>query len=312
VKPTTAQRCKVLLLALGLVWATGRCAAGARGPAGAPAVRIDDEEVAYSEFEGYLRGNFGSDVPPASDAETRSRLFDQFIEERLLLQRAEKERLSVGDEQVSAYLAGLGGPATQTPPEKDDPALKEQVRRNLLIQEYKDKVLLKDVRVEPSEVESYFKDHPEEFQQARVIVLRQILLEDSKSAKKTLEDLQADPAQFPVLAQRVSLSPDKGQPRPFQEEELPEPVRQAIVDLRPGQISREVEDGGKFRIFQLVDRREGKSQTLQEVHAKIEVMLLQRKAEETLRASLDEMRGGTAIRVHRENLPFTYRGEYGQ
>jgi len=311
VKRTVLQHWKVLLLALGVVWVSGRCAAGGRGP-GEAAVRIDTEEIPYAEFDGYLRGNFGSEVPPAQDAETRSRLFDQFIEECLLLQRAEKEHLSVGDDQVSAYLAGLGGPPTRSSSEKDDPALKEQVRRNLLIQEYKDKVLLKDVRVEPSEVDSYFKDHPEEFQQARVIVLRQILLEDAADAKKTLKDLEADPAQFPILAQRVSLSPDKGQPRPFQEEELPEPVRQAIVDLHPGQVSREVEDGGKFRIFQLVDRREGRSQTLEESRAKIEVMLLQHKAEETLRAALGEMKGGTAIKVHRENLPFPYHGEYGE
>lgn len=312
VKPSASAHWKVVLLALGLLWVSGRCAAGPRGPAGASAVRIDDEEVPYSDFQGYLRASFGGDVPPAEDAQTRSRLFDQFIEERLLLQRAEKEQLHVGDEQVTAYLAGLGGPTTRATSEKDDAALKEQVRRNLLIQEYKDRVLLKDVRVEPAEIESYFRDHPQEFQQARVIVLRQILLEDSQDAHKMLEELGSDPAQFPLLAQRASLSPDKGQPRPFQEEELPEPVRQAIADLQPGQVSRSVEDGGKFRIFQLVDRREGKTQTLQEARAKIEVMLLQRKAEETLRAAIGEMRGATAIRVHRDNLPFAYQGEYGE
>ena len=311
-KPSAAPHWKVLLLALGLVWTSGRCAAGHRGAAGASAVRIDDEEVPYADFQGYLRGSFGGDAPPAEDAETRSRLFDQFIEERLLLQRAEKERLHVGDEQVNAYLAGLGGPTSRATSEKDDSALKEQVRRNLLIREYKDRILLKDVRVGPEEVEAYFRDHPQEFQQARVIVLRQILLEDPQETRKVRQELEADPAQFPLLAQRASLSPDKGQPRPFQEEELPEPVRQAILDLQPGQVSREVEDGGRFRIFQLVDRREGKSQTLQEARPKIEVMLLQREAEEVLRAALDEMRKATTIRVHRENLPFTYRGEYGE
>jgi parvulin-like peptidyl-prolyl isomerase len=216
----------------------------------------------------------------------------------------------VRDEQVDSYLAGLGGaPGAGAGPE--DAAMKEQVRRNLLIEEYKDRVLLKGVKVEPSEVEEYFQNHPEEFRQSRVLVLRQILLDDPEEAKRVAGELKAEPAQFPVLAERYSLSPDKGQPRQFEEEDLPEEVRQAVVALSPGQISGLVGDGDKFRIFQMVDRRESKSQTLEEARRRIEVLLLQRKAEEALRQALDGMRGAAAIQVHRENLPFAYQGEYG-
>jgi len=311
-KAVSLQRWTVLFLATGLILGLAACANGSRAGRAAPAVRINEEEIPYAEFESYLKTSFGEDVPPVEDAETRSRLLDQFIEERLLLQRAEKERLRVGDEQVEAYLAGLGsGSGRDSTSRADEAALKEQVRRNLLIQEYKDRVLLKDVKVQPSEIEGYFSDHPEEFQQSRVIVLRQILLDDPQEAKRIQKELVTDPAQFPILAQRASLSPDKGQPRPFQEEELPEAVRQAVLSLSPGQVSGEVEDGGKIRIFQMVDRREGKSQSLDEARQKIQVLLLQRKAEEALRTALDETRRSATIQVRRENLPFAYRGDYG-
>ena len=100
-----------LLVAAALVPGGQGCAVDRlSSKASAAAVRINDEEIPYREFETYLRANFG-DETPADDAETRSRLFDQFVEERLLLQQARGKDLQVSDTQVDEYLAGLGGGA---------------------------------------------------------------------------------------------------------------------------------------------------------------------------------------------------------
>ncbi|MCI0407216.1 MAG: peptidyl-prolyl cis-trans isomerase [Acidobacteria bacterium] len=303
------QHGMALLLGAALALSAGNwgCAPGAKA---APAVRINEEEIPYSEFEDYLQASLGEEAPPAQDGATRSRLLDQFIGERLLLQRANGERLRVGDDQVESYLAGLGGGPGQKAG-KEDVSMKEQVRRNLLIQEYKDRVLLKDVKVSPEEVEAYFREHPEEFQQSRVVVLRQILMEDPEAARRLAAEIKEDPSRFPLLAQQNSLSPDKGEARGFEESELPEPVREAILALTPGQVSDLVADADKVRIFQLMDRREGKSQNLKEVGHRIEILLLQRKAEEALKLALEGIRQTATIQVHQENLPFSYHGDYG-
>ena len=281
----------------------------ARGGAAAPAVTLNGEGIPYSDFESYLKASFGEEPPPGDDAETLSRLLDQFIEERLLLQKAEQERLSVGEEQVDAFLSGLGsGPDSG---KKEDRGLREQVRRDLLIQEFKDRVLLKDLKVAPEEIEAYFQEHPAEFQQSRVIVLRQILLEEAAEAKRVADELRADPARFALLAQRASLSPDKGQPRSFQEEELPAEVREAVASLAPGQVSGQVAGEGKFRFFQVVDRQEAKTQSLEEARRRIEVLLMQHKAEAALAQVLQEARREAKVEVHHANLPFKYRGEAG-
>jgi parvulin-like peptidyl-prolyl isomerase len=299
-----------VFVAAALLPLAAACSGSAPPGKAASAVKINDEEVPYSDFEAYLKASLGEEVPPAKDGETRSHLLDQFIGERLLLQRAQSEHLQVGDEQVNSYLAGLGG-APAAPKAAEEPAMKEQVRRNLLVQEYKDRVLLKNVKVDPAEVEDYFRAHPQEFQQSRGVVLRQILLDDPAEAKRLEAELKEDPAKFPVLAQRESLSPDKGQPRQFEEGDLPDAVKQAVLSLSPGEVSGQVGDGDKIRIFQMVDKRDGKSLSLDEARRRIEVLLLQHKAEDALRQALEGIRASATIRVHRENLPFAYQGEYG-
>jgi len=300
------HRTRILFAALLLAALALGCSRGHAAPA---AVTLNGEGIPYSDFESYLKASFGDEAPPRDDAETLSRLLDQFIEERLLLQKAEQERMSIGDEQIDAFLSGLGGGPDSE--KKTDKGLREQVRRDLLIQEFKDRVLLKDLKVDPEEIEAYFQQHPDEFRQSRVIVLRQILLEEADDAKRVGEELKADPARFALLAQRSSLSPDKGQPRPFQEDELPVEVREAVAALQPGQVSAQVAGDGKFRFFQLVDRREAKSQSLEESRRRIEVLLMQRKAETALSQALQEARKTAKVEVHRANLPFKYQGEVG-
>ena len=302
------ERRSAVLLAVGSVLFSLFAGCGAARPK--VAVRINEEEISTREFEEYLRASLGQETPPSGEGETRSRLLDQFIGERLLLQRARAEKLSVGDDQVESYLAGLGSLPVKAEIKADDP-MREQVRRSLLIQEYKDRVLLKGLEVSPAEIEAYFREHPAEFQQSRVVVLRQILMENSEEAKQVEAELKKDASRFPALAELKSLSPDKGMPRTLEEAELPDAVKEAVLSLKPGQISEPVADGDKVRVFQMVDKREGKSQSLEEAGRRIEVLLLQGKAEALLQRTLDEMRKTAAIRVFRENLPFTYQGEYG-
>ncbi len=306
-----------LLLAMILVVGTGfaslGCAAAPGAGPSAVAVRINGQGIRYSEFETYLKASFGEELPPGDDAETRSRLLDQFIEERLLLQLAEGKKIQVGNDKVDAYLAGLGAGSEGAPGGGPlDAAFREQVRRNLEIQEYKDRVLLREVRVVPAEVEAYYRDHADEFREARAIVLRQILLEDAGEAKQVQARLKEAPDQFQVLAEQHSVSPDKGQPRSYEEEEIPESMRAVVFALEPGQVSDVVEEGGKYRIFLAVARHEGKNQGLEEARKRIELMLLQRKAEEALSRALSDAKAGAQIKVLSDNLPFAYQGEYGR
>lgn len=306
VHPNRIEACLALLA---LCAASAGCSAS--GNASTPVVRIDDTEIPYADFAAYLEASFGGEVPPENDAETRSRLLDQFIEERLLLQAARSSGIRIADGEIDGYLAGLGvGPAAGG--RRSDASLREQVRHSLLVQAYKDRVILRDLKVTPEEVEGYFRDHPEEFRESRLVVLRQILLDTPEDAKGILERLREDPTRFQALAEAHSVSPDHGQPRPFQEQELPEAVRSLVFSLEPGQVSDVVNEGGRYRIFQAVNRHDGKDRSLEEARSEIEVLLLRKKAEQAVTEALAGLRRSSRVTVERKALPFRYVGEYAR
>lgn len=283
-------------------------------------LEIDDQSIYLDEFQQYLQDTLGegqsdsSNLIEQTDSSTLSRLFDQFIEEQFLLQQALKSGVQVTDAELKAYLElqGLSNvlPATsreEISKEPDD-RFQSRVRRALLLQRFKDQVVLKEVRVAPEEIERFFYDHPEEFQGRSRVVLRQILVDEEPLAKRIRTDLQHG-ASFAELAERHTLAPDRGEPRQYEEVDLPEEIQAVVNSLSPGETSGVVNVGGRYRLFHL-EARQGKSrQALNDVRDQIEFALLRRKTDEIMQEYLVDLRSRVNVQIHHENLPFVYQAD---
>lgn len=283
------------------------CAARSDTDPSATAVRINDEQVSYREFADHMESTFGEGLPPVDDSETLSRLLDQFIEERLLLQEARKKGIRVDDAAVDRQLKRLGLMAK--PGQKVDAALREKIRSNLIVAAFEEEELLRDVRVPPQVVENYYKQHPEEFGKARGVVLRQVLVDEKKEAEAIRSLLQERPEEFVVLAERYSVAPDRGQLQSYREDELPEQIREAVFSLDPGQTTPILEEGGRYRILRVVEREDIERRGLEEVRAKIELLLLQRAKVKKLGEAVANLIKSSRIEIQVENIPFRYVGD---
>lgn len=283
-------------------------------------LEIDSQSIYLDEFQQYLQDTLGegqsdsSDLIQQTDSSTLSRLFDQFIEEQFLLQQALKSGVQVTDAALKAYLEvqGLSNVVPATSREKasaeSDDWFQRRVRRTLLLQRFKDQVILKDVRVTPEEIEKFFYDHPEEFQGRSRVVLRQILVDEEPLAKRIRTDLQQG-ASFAELAERHTLAPDRGEPRQYEEVDLPEEIQAVVNSLSPGETSGVVNVSGRYRLFHL-EARQGKSrQTLNNVRDQIEFALLRRKTDEVMQDYLTDVHSLVNVQIHHENLPFVYQAD---
>lgn len=317
-----------LLCAAVMVLAAPACAREAPRPGGdKPILEIDSQVIYLDEFLQYLRDTLGDgnaeaegealaegEAPAAADPATSSRLFDQFVEEQLILTQARKEGAQVADAEVQAYLEQQR--LTENAPEgaaagegaADAERFRGRVRNTLLVQKFKDQIVLKEVRVSPEEIERYFRDNPVESESASRVVLRQIMVDEEPLARRVRTEL-VQGASFQELAERHSLAPDRGQATQYEEADLPEDLQAVVAELDVGETSDVVLTGGRYVIFRLEARQHKSLQGLEDVRERIEIKLLRRKMDEAMARYMADLRARVSLRIYHENLPFAYQPE---
>ncbi len=273
---------------------------------------LGSEPIPYEGFERYLTENAVSDLNAEDAGDTiRSRLLDQYLEERLLLAAATRMNVVVSEAEIDLYLKEIGvteGEADAGPMGKE--AFRIRVREGLILQKVKDEAVLSKVQVTPGEVEDYLKKHPELLRSPRMVALRQILVDDKMLAERLRAQLVADPGRFEVLAGEHSVAPDRGLARPYEEAELPVELREPIFALSPGEVSPVLEHAKRFFVFQLVRKVEADDQDPEETRRQVQVELFQQKGEQALRRFIADLKQTTDIRVNRPILDFNYVGEF--
>ena len=273
---------------------------------------LGGEPLPYQGFEHYLTENAAADLAEGDDENTiKSRLLDQYLEERLLLVKATGMEIVVSEAEVDAYLSQIGvteGEADAGPQGKE--AFRRSVRESLILQKVKDESVLSKVHVTPGEVDDYLKKHPELLRSPRMVALRQILVDDRMLAERLRAQLAEDPSKFEALAQEHSVAPDRGQARTYEEAELPVELREPIFVLSLGEVSPVLEHARRFFVFQLVRKVEANDQDPDETRRRVQVELFQQKGEHALRRFIADLKEATEIRVNRSILPFSYVGEF--
>ena len=245
------------------------------------AAQIGDQEVRYSEFEEYMKrtaddsdGVLGSDV--------LSQLFDQFLDEKILVRIAVDRKLLPG---------GKAGPREATD------------------------ALLHDLeKSEPAdgEVAAWYEAHRQSFVRPERVRLRQILTEDRASAERALQEISAG-ADFAEVAKRLSRDPSAatgGYQGELSRENLPPAFADVIFSLQPGEVSKVVPADYGFHVFQVLERFPAGAVPLADARDEIRERLRQERADRLLADLVRDGRSQYNVVVHRRNLPFNYQGSY--
>ena len=117
--------------------------AGSAPPPGDAILVIDGRGIPPADFEAYVAANFDPSeleepLAPEDDAAVRSRLFDDFVSEEVMLAEAAARGIRVGDVEVRAWLSG------EAPDEDPDKAAlrTERARRELAVRKLLDALVL--------------------------------------------------------------------------------------------------------------------------------------------------------------------------
>ncbi|MFL6232850.1 MAG: peptidylprolyl isomerase [Thermoanaerobaculia bacterium] len=247
------------------------------------AARVGDSEARYAEFERYVARNVG-EAGGVLGSDVLSELFDQFLDERLLVRLATDRGL--------VHPTGDPGDARQAI----------------------DALLERGLKQEPGEAEiaRYYQEHRQDFARPERVRLRQILTGDRKAAEEARREIAAG-TPFEEVARRLSRGPQAdggGYQGELARGDLPPSFADLIFALKPGEVSPVVPAEYGFHLFQVTAREPAEVVPLGAARGEILGRLRQQRADRLLRSLVQEARSHYDVKVYERNLPFAYQGSY--
>lgn len=255
--------------------------------------RIEGEEIRYAQIERYVERTAG-DGESVLVSDVLSQLFDQYLDEELLLRLAADRGLIQRGPEASA-------------------ASRRRAIDALLAEESESGAESgSETGPDEREVVAYYEAHRAELTRPERVRLRQILTEDRATAERALREL-AGGADFAQVARTLSDGPGAasgGYQGELSRADLPPAFADVIFSLRPGEVSRLIPADYGFHIFQVVARSPAGVIPLAEARPEIEERLRQQRTDRHLAELVEEARRRYNVEVHARNLPFEYRGSY--
>jgi hypothetical protein len=263
-------------------------------PAPDVVAKIGESPVHYADFEGYLARAVGDGGGSVLVSDVLSGLFDQFLDEELLVRLAVDRGLIHGGSEK-------GG----APKAADD----ERDRRQAV-----ERLLETSLAAAAPEVEvvAYYRAHRQEFARPERVRLRQILTEDRASAERALKAIAAG-SDFGEVARQMSRDPSAaagGDQGELARSDLPPAFAEVIFALQPGEVSRVVPADYGFHVFQVTARLPAEVVPLEQARPEIAERLRRQRADRRLRELVAEARKRYHVTLFARNLPFNYKGSY--
>jgi len=237
---------------------------------------LNGRAVTMEEFQEYLEFSMpleeGQDEEPELLDQVRSRIFDDFIDERLL--------------------AMEGRARYETDPDPLERLFAEIAREALL-----------ENPVTPEEVRAFLMDRMD----TRALSLRSLMFDDEATANQVYMDVRRDRLTFDEAAAAHETTPGQSAPFGTTLSSLPKEVRQAIGSLNPGWVSSTVEVHGSFYLF-VVEEWTTQENYLDDPdwQAEAAAILRSRRIQAATTRMVQELRQKPGIRIDPAHLAFRY------
>lgn len=272
-------------------------------------LKIEDITYTLSDFENYVR----QVIPQEQDidSEALSGLFEQFVEDKLILFSAKMRKMELAESEKQAFLQRLVRDYPPQPGLKEQLAGDEGLGDSLLVEKYKYEKI-KEVTVTDEEIKAYYEKHKKDFLVPERIMVSQILVKSSDLAVELQQKLgQADEQSFRRAARDYSEAPDAykgGLMGVFKPGDLPYDMEKVIFALEEGKISRVFQSAYGYHIFRLDRKYEPALLEEDKVSRRIRNILIESKVKDIINKEIEELKATYHWQVFLENLPFNYEG----
>ena len=262
---------------------------------------VNKEVITWSDLEYEIQDEYkrlkakyhGEDLERRYRHKQRE-VLNNLIDDRLQLQEAKAKGISVTQEEIDAALRRAPLPPTQT---------EEEFGHQMLLKKLFDFEIRRNVVVEEEELRRYYEANPTLFLKPSRYRLKQILLSGKEEfarerAKKKAQAIYAAWSPKTVLedlaAQHFVQISELGW---VQENELLDPLRQVVKELKPGQLSAPIETILGFHLLVVEEIQQPQPLPFQDVEEVIHTTLLKERSEKAYRSWLSDLRQKAFIEV---------------
>jgi len=275
-----------------------------------PILQVQSGAFTNEDLKAYFKMIEGGDAGSLS-AEAMSRLFDGFVDEKIMLEAARRQNLSLTWEEKKDYLAKRAGESLSERPATDPASLaSDRLFDGLLVEKYVSG-LIRGIPCGDAEIAAYYEEHKKDFLQPERVQVSQILVPTEEKAVSILRRLAGAPEEeFRKIAREESSGPEAfkgGVMGIFKQGELPRDMEKVIFALDEGKISQVVESSYGYHIFRLDKRFPPQLEPLEEAAPQVRVKVLAQKIKDTLEAHLAHLKQTLSWKAYPQNLFFPYQ-----
>lgn len=261
----------------------------------------------------------GQPVPAEQQADVDKQALGQLLSAELLYQAAAKLEVKDLDKRVDARLAQ--GKARFSKEDEYVKAIKdlemvekdlrEYTRRDLLISNFVESVIVPKVKVTEEDARSFYAQNSDKFSRGESVKASHILIgvdakasseEKNKAAEKArkLRKELAEGADFAMLAKGNSTCPSSQQGGDlgfFGKGQMVPAFEKSAFSLKPGEISDVVETQFGYHIIRLVEKKPAETVSFKDAQARIEEYLKGQKINAAVGEYVSEARKSAKIEI---------------
>ncbi|WP_447969953.1 peptidylprolyl isomerase [Nitrospira sp. M1] len=275
---------------------------------------VNKEVITLSELKEEVRDEHIRMKARYSGEQLRQRMANKefdvlnaLIEERLQLQEARAKGFTVTDEEVEKAIQ-QSNPQDQQLDPTAEAQLAKQLRKRILLERIRAFEVQRIVTISDSEISQYYKEHQQQFMISRLYRLRQILFVANSEEERIHKQAQSRSVSrrlqtgesFRELALQYSAGPeagDGGELGLVHHSELLAPIAEALLSMKPGEVSTPIETTLGFHIIALDETTPQSPKPFEEVEAQIKARLVQERSEQVFQRWLADLKQKAFIQI---------------
>lgn len=225
-------------------------------------VIINGERISKDEYNLFISySNSVMDTETRSNPEVVETLKKDFIEHRMLLQKALEEGITIEEskfQEIVESFQTIKGQKMLSEFEKqlnlDFESLKELLRQRIIIGKFLEKIAGTDIEISEAELKAYYEQKKNELNNDVTAHIQHIVTYEEKAAQNALSLIKQG-IPFSEVAEKFSVAPERengGDLGFINVNEYPDIFKEAL-SLKPDQVSGIVKSEYGYHIFKLIE-----------------------------------------------------------